>query len=76
MVKTIENKTGIGTVETQYFTFANPPGELLLESGERLGPITLAYETYGALNADKSNLSRRMTAIAAHRQFVKCRAVE
>ena len=42
-------------METQYFTFANPPDELILESGEKLGPITLAYETYGALNEGKSN---------------------
>ena len=27
----------------------------MLESGEKLGPITLAYETYGKLNAEKSN---------------------
>jgi len=40
---------------TRYFTFAHPPHELLLECGEKLGPITLAYETYGHLNADKSN---------------------
>ena len=26
-----------------------------LESGETLGPVTLAYETYGQLNAEKSN---------------------
>ena len=26
-----------------------------MESGEKLGPITLAYETYGKLNAEKSN---------------------
>ncbi|MGZ4851454.1 MAG: homoserine O-acetyltransferase, partial [Candidatus Bathyarchaeia archaeon] len=38
-----------------YFTFAYPPNELLLESGEKLGPITLAYETYGELNSQKSN---------------------
>jgi len=43
-------------VETQYFTFAEPPEEgLVLESGEKLGPVTLAYETYGQLNAQKSN---------------------
>jgi homoserine O-acetyltransferase len=42
-------------VETKYYRFANTPDELLLESGEKLGPITLAYETYGVLNADKSN---------------------
>lgn len=42
-------------IQTQTFTFACPPAELLLESGEKLGPITLAYETYGKLNAQKSN---------------------
>jgi len=39
----------------QTFTFANPPAELILESGEKLGPITLAYETFGELNPQKSN---------------------
>ncbi|MDH3545250.1 MAG: alpha/beta fold hydrolase, partial [Desulfuromonadales bacterium] len=29
--------------------------ELRLESGRLLGPITLAYETYGQLNSNKSN---------------------
>lgn len=42
-------------VEPQYYTFAQPPHELVLKSGVKLGPITLAYETYGQLNADKSN---------------------
>jgi len=39
-------------VKTQFVTFDK---ELKLQSGARLGPITLAYETYGALNAQKSN---------------------
>jgi homoserine O-acetyltransferase/O-succinyltransferase len=39
-------------VDTQYYTFEEP---LVLKSGVKLGPITLAYETYGSLNADKSN---------------------
>ena len=43
------------TNPTQNYTFAHPPNELTLESGEKLGPITLAYETYGTLNAQKSN---------------------
>ncbi|MBF0385748.1 MAG: homoserine O-acetyltransferase [Candidatus Omnitrophica bacterium] len=47
-----ENQT---FVETKFFTFAEPPHELVLESREKIGPITLAYETYGALNKDKSN---------------------
>lgn len=45
----------LGIVKTQFFTFAEPPNEMILKSGEKLGPITLAYETYGTLNADKSN---------------------
>ena len=45
----------IGVVETQYYTFAHPPDELKLECGKTLGPVTLAYETYGRLNAEKSN---------------------
>ncbi len=45
----------IRLVETRYFTFAAPPDEMALESGEKLGPVTLAYETYGALNTDASN---------------------
>ena len=42
-------------VKTQYIALCAPPDELRLESGEVLGPITIAYETYGQLNHDKSN---------------------
>ncbi len=28
---------------------------LVMDNGESLGPVTLAYQTYGTLNADKSN---------------------
>lgn len=45
----------VGCVKTEHVTFAQPPHELKLESGEKLGPITLAYETYGTLNKDKTN---------------------
>ncbi len=48
-------KNSVGIVETQYFTFGDPPGELILISGKKLGPITLAYETYGTLNEKKDN---------------------
>ena len=48
-------KPGLGKVETLYYTFGQPPQELMLESGEKLGPITIAYETYGVLNGDQSN---------------------
>jgi len=45
----------VGIVETKYFTFAEEPNELVLANGRKLGPITLAYETYGELNAAKDN---------------------
>ncbi|MGL4369256.1 MAG: homoserine O-acetyltransferase MetX [Spirochaetota bacterium] len=44
----------VGIVETQYFTFAATE-PLKLVSGKTLGPVTLAYETYGKLNAKKNN---------------------
>jgi homoserine O-acetyltransferase len=45
----------VGAVETKYFHFGLPPDEITLESGERLGPVTVAYETYGELNDQRSN---------------------
>jgi len=51
----VRRDKSVGIVETQYYTFANSPSELELESGEKFGPITLAYETYGKLNSEKSN---------------------
>ena len=53
--KFITDQGSVGTVETQYYTFAHPPNELILECGKSLGPVTVAYETYGALDADRSN---------------------
>ena len=40
-------------VKTQFVTFDR---ELKLQSGAKFGPFTLAYETYGELNADRSNV--------------------
>jgi len=47
----LENSTGI--VTTKYVDFEV---ELRLESGRLLGPVTLAYETYGTLNQDATNV--------------------
>ncbi len=44
----------IGAVSAQQLTFAEDE-PFCLESGESLSPVTLAYETYGTLNADRSN---------------------
>jgi homoserine O-acetyltransferase len=54
MTENIENKEAL-IVEKKKFTFAHPPEKMVLESGEMLGPVTLAYETIGKLNEDKSN---------------------
>lgn len=45
----------LAIVSTKQFTFAEPPHELALECGDTLGPVTLAYETYGTLDSGKSN---------------------
>ena len=47
-----KKNNSLGTVEPKSFTFDGP---LELESGKRLGPVTLAYETYGKPNASNSN---------------------
>ena len=46
------NKPSIGLVEKKSFTL---PGPLALESGELLAEVTLAYETYGTLDAERQN---------------------
>jgi homoserine O-acetyltransferase len=51
----IKTNQGMGVVETKYFHFALPPNEITLESGEKLGPVTVAYETYGELDDQRSN---------------------
>jgi homoserine O-acetyltransferase len=50
------NGNSVGLVRKKFFTFAEPPEEMILESGAKLGPITLAYETYGSLNEKKDNV--------------------
>lgn len=41
----------IGIVETKHYTI----DRVTLENGGVFGPVTIAYETYGALNAERSN---------------------
>jgi len=50
----MRDEKSVGIVQTRYFTFAQDE-PMPLDSGETLGPITLAYETYGKLNEDRSN---------------------
>ena len=45
-------ENSVGLVRTQHVTFKE---EFFLQSGRILSPVTVAYETYGTLNSDKSN---------------------
>ncbi len=53
--------TDVGIVQTQYATWDEP---LRLKSGVELAPITLAYETYGALNSQRDNAVLVMHALS------------
>ena len=46
------NDESVGVVETKYFDIAEP---IDLDSGKILNNVTVAYETYGELNKEKSN---------------------
>ncbi len=49
------NGNTVGLVETKYVEVFTEE-EMILESGESLGNITVAYESYGTLNESKSNV--------------------
>jgi homoserine O-acetyltransferase len=58
MTKDINNiikEKNIGIVETKYFTFGSNYDGLILSTGKKLLPVTIAYETYGTLNSEKNN---------------------
>jgi homoserine O-acetyltransferase len=46
---------GVGSVETRFFHFGGADLPFVMSDGTELPSITLAYETYGKLNADHSN---------------------
>ena len=50
-----EEDRSAGVVATQFVSLFTGDHPLQLACGARLGPITVAYETYGTLNADASN---------------------
>jgi homoserine O-acetyltransferase/O-succinyltransferase len=49
------DKQHLGIVRTKFFTFGDDAHPFITESGLGFASITLAYETYGSLNSDKSN---------------------
>lgn len=70
------NPACLNLVEKQFFTFGEPPHELVLESGERLGPVTLAYETLGTLAPDKSNAILVVHALTGDSHVAGCYTTE
>ncbi|MGI6454226.1 MAG: homoserine O-acetyltransferase MetX [bacterium] len=52
----MDKSNSVGLVEEKFATLCEPPNELVLDSGKKLGPITIAYETYGTLNEHKDNV--------------------
>ena len=51
----IVEQGSVGIVERKSYTFAYPPNKFPLDNGESLGPITIAYESYGELDEAKDN---------------------
>lgn len=49
------DERSVGEVETRFFRFASADEPLRLRCGDGLGPVTLAYETYGELNEAGDN---------------------
>ncbi len=47
--------TSVGRVKKLAFTFAQPPDSMTLACDATIGPVTIAYETCGHLNADRTN---------------------
>jgi homoserine O-acetyltransferase/O-succinyltransferase len=54
----MDNKTAssVGIVETKTIRVVREDSPLKLECGKTLGPIDVAYETYGTLNAEGTNV--------------------
>ena len=50
-----DSRTAVYT-EKKYLQLFYPPEEMILESGAKLGPITIAYETLGRLNQKRDNV--------------------
>ncbi|WP_010585625.1 homoserine O-acetyltransferase MetX [Schlesneria paludicola] len=51
----IDDETSVGIVQTQIVRLFEPSAPLTLEGGRQLGPINVAFETYGELTPEKDN---------------------
>lgn len=55
-IQPVQKTRDIGKVKTQFFEFNDAKKPLQLRVGGKLPQFTLAYETYGRMNADHSNV--------------------
>lgn len=57
MIRRKQNKltSALGEVKTEFFTFADRKHPFVFRMGEKLAPVTLAYETYGKLSPKADN---------------------
>lgn len=49
------DRKSVGRVQPSTFRFASPSDPMALESGHHLGPVDIAYETYGQPNEARTN---------------------
>jgi len=62
----------VGLVQKRTFTFSHPPDRLILESGTPLGPVTIAYETYGNLDPARRNAVLILHALSGDSHAAGC----
>jgi homoserine O-acetyltransferase len=55
MVDSAKLKDSVGLVETRQMTVVEADEPMTLQCGKKLGPVEVAYETYGRLNAAADN---------------------
>jgi homoserine O-acetyltransferase len=55
VLKSGDDHRSVGLVQTQSATLFEPPHELTVACGTKLGPIQVAYETYGTLSPERDN---------------------
>jgi len=51
----LPDERSVGIVETEFVTLFEPPNTLQLSGGSCLGPVRVAYETYGRLSPERDN---------------------
>lgn len=68
------DKNGIsaGIVEKKFYTFAHEPDPFALECGSKIGPVTLAYETFGNLTLNKDNVILILHALSGDSHVAGC----